>query len=64
MRAKAVNAAAGAFNGSCVVRQPPDPPHTFWTPPSPLSKSVARDQSPLLRADSASFWRLDGYERR
>ena len=47
MGAKAVNAAAASINGSVLVRQAPDPPPIFWTPPSPLSKSVARDKCPF-----------------
>jgi hypothetical protein len=46
--AKAVNAAAASINGLAtgleLLRQAPDPLHTFWTPPSPLSKSVAAER--------------------
>jgi hypothetical protein len=42
--ARAVNAAAASVKGFALVRQAPDLLFTFWTPPSPLSKSVPAER--------------------
>ena len=40
--AKPVNAAAASIHDLVLMRQVPDPLHTFWTPPPPLSKKRLR----------------------